>query len=1024
MRNSPLLEKVAGCFINFLPLRLTQPAGTPLQDAVQATKRALAEAVSHGDIPVQEIVAELARKGAAGHDTGNTRTGVALYQSMLQLLDYSPELEQLLETNERKTPLESDLAGLLLRMTLFTTAKGTFVGELCFPSNLLDRTQAHQLAKHFEHLLRLSLRQQDAALNELAQISLADASALTLRRTSKLLVVAGSFTVDLIEAPLRNAAKLLGASIDVTLAGFGQVMQSLLNPSSEFHSNSSGINLLFVRAKDFPDPRELNDALVTYDQNPGATAPLVLIICPQLEPCAQWRAQLKLATCSKVWPIDPTEFCTWGASDFDERYERLVSIPYSESLYAGISVAALRAASCITRRPFKIVCVDCDNTLWHGIVGEDGPAALLPNLTLQNKLKSCSQNGLLLVTCSKNVLSDVDAAFHAHPDWPLTFSDFVLHKVNWQPKGFNVREAASELGISELEAVVFIDDNPVEIANVQSMCPEVSTLLVPDHEDADYWAQCWPLDTFRVTTEDSKKATMMKTELERKQMAQTMTFSQFIDSLELRVHTALVQEDELPRVLQMTQKTNQFNFTTERLASIPRGSDVYVTHVADKYGDYGLVGVAICHTSSKRLVLDNMLMSCRVLGRGVEARMLSHVGAVAAERGLHSVNVRFIPTERNEPARNFLKRHNLLPEDSESQDFPTDAVNAVVFDPSDMDARPSTSSAPQSSQPLEPQKAIQQAPAGEQKASPITARGSDGFHRLACALSSSMSSVSSKQAMSIAVPNARPDSALTRRPIAAPDPAALLETVFDVLSTYLDELPSPDVPLMDAGVKSLTAVLIARNLSERVDVPLPPTLIYSHPTAQDIVQALLERLVETAEACVPRVTTSACASRSPLIEGLSGRLPGSLRSSGDLHRLTGAAANAVTQIPATRWVLEDTSIAGVNPLWGMSEIRFNAFVPTAMVAAFDNVRFNIPTAEARAMDPQQRLLLELGYAAVHMAGHRTSKAAAQRRIAVAIGMQNIDYEYMSITGTIPSSTYGATGEPSCRLFPCPCPCHG
>ena len=222
--------------------------------------------------------------------------------------------------------------------------------------------------------------------------------------------------------------------------------------------------------------------------------------------------------------------------------------------------------------------------------------------------------------------------------------------------------------------------------------------------------------------------------------------------------------------------------------------------------------------------------------------MLSHVGAVAAERGLHSVNVRFIPTERNEPARNFLKRHNLLPEDSESQDFPTDAVNAVVFDPSDMDARPSTSSAPQSSQPLEPQKAIQQAPAGEQKASPITARGSDGFHRLACALSSSMSSVSSKQAMSIAVPDARPDSALTRRPIAAPDPAALLETVFDVLGTYLDELPGPDVPLMDAGVKSLTAVLIARNLSERVDVPLPPTLIYSHPTAQDIVQALLERL--------------------------------------------------------------------------------------------------------------------------------------------------------------------------------------
>ena len=213
--------------------------------------------------------------------------------------------------------------------------------------------------------------------------------------------------------------------------------------------------------------------------------------------------------------------------------------------------------------------------------------------------------------------------------------------------------------------------------------------------------------------------------------------------------------------------------------------------------------------------------------------------------------------------------------------------------------------------------------------------------RLARALSLSM--MASKAAQPTAFSG--PDLSRQRPTIlaSAPEPAALLEIVFEVLSTYLDAPPSPDVPLMDAGVKSLTAVLIARNLSERVSVPLPPTLIYSHPTAQDIVAALTRKLTETVEACMPRVATAAAVatSRSLWIGSLSGHLPVCVHSAKDLHRLTGAAGNAVCQIPATRWVLEDVNLPGVNPLWGMSEIRFNAFVSTAIVAAFDNARFNV-----------------------------------------------------------------------------------
>ena len=148
----------------------------------------------------------------------------------------------------------------------------------------------------------------------------------------------------------------------------------------------------------------------------------------------------------------------------------------------------------------------------------------------------------------------------------------MIYQVNWQPKGLNVLKTASELGISEVRAVVFIDDNPLEITDVQRSCPEASTLLAPEGDDEQYWTHCWALDTFRVTTEDENRAGMMQMELERQQDAHVMTFAGFVESLRLSVTTYLARDAELPRVLQLTQKTNQFNFTTGRLTSLPIGA--------------------------------------------------------------------------------------------------------------------------------------------------------------------------------------------------------------------------------------------------------------------------------------------------------------------------------------------------------------------------------------------------------------------------------------------------------------------
>ncbi len=155
------------------------------------------------------------------------------------------------------------------------------------------------------------------------------------------------------------------------------------------------------------------------------------MVCPQLEPVpAGW--DLRASACAKVLCADGADYWSFGPTDFDARAEEMGSVPYSESLYRGLSVLALRLASYALRRPVKAVCVDCDHTLWNGVVGEDGPDHLLPNLPLQRALKACRERGLMLVMCSKNAEADVAAAFRAHPEWPLAYSDFLLHYINWR----------------------------------------------------------------------------------------------------------------------------------------------------------------------------------------------------------------------------------------------------------------------------------------------------------------------------------------------------------------------------------------------------------------------------------------------------------------------------------------------------------------------------------------------------------------------------------------------------------------
>ena len=202
-------------------------------------------------------------------------------------------------------------------------------------------------------------------------------------------------------------------------------MQCLLNPTEAFYRNGGGVSVILVRPKEIACG-ELREALEQYDRDPNATGQLCVVVCPQLEPLGLWT--LDGPRWSKVLVLHAAELLETTPELFDAHSDAVAAVPYVDRLYESLSFVVMRAASYVSRRPFKVVVVDCDNTLWRGVVGEEGPGPLQPNLPLQLALKACAQRGLVLATCSKNIAADVEAAFAAHPEWPLAYSDFVVHK--------------------------------------------------------------------------------------------------------------------------------------------------------------------------------------------------------------------------------------------------------------------------------------------------------------------------------------------------------------------------------------------------------------------------------------------------------------------------------------------------------------------------------------------------------------------------------------------------------------------
>lgn len=348
----------------------------------------------------------------------------------------------------------------------------------------------------------------------------------------------------------------------------------------------------------------------------------------------------------------------------DPESERAAGVPYTDAFYLALGTAIFRRARGRVAPEIKAIAVDCDGTLWQGLCAEDGPDGVSigpEELALHAYLLAQKQAGRILVLVSKNVPADVEAVFERRRDLGISLSDVAAVRAGWESKAVALQRLSRELKLSTA-SFLFIDDSPAECAEVSAALPEVAVLQRPSEDVRSFLQAAWPLDLKATHHPGLGEArTRLYQDEERRNAVKSAapSFAEYVQSLEVRVELSPATAADEGRVFELTQRTNQFNTrgdrpSAESVHQAIASKTVLVARVADRFGDYGLCGVIFEAPAGETLRIDRLLLSCRVLGRGVEEEIFDLL--VARASGFKLLAIAISNTPRNQPARGFLER--------------------------------------------------------------------------------------------------------------------------------------------------------------------------------------------------------------------------------------------------------------------------------------------------------------------------------------------------------------------------------
>lgn len=374
-------------------------------------------------------------------------------------------------------------------------------------------------------------------------------------------------------------------------------------------------------------------------------------------------------------------FAAAGSEAFDERNWVHRRSPLGRRALLPIGQEYGKLIRALLGKVRKCVVVDCDNTLWGGIIGEDGMSGIQlgeghpgsSHIALQRELINLCDRGVLVALCSKNNEADVMEVLRGHPLMLLKETHVACHRINWEDKASNLRAIANELNIG-VDALVFVDDSAFECGLVREQLPEIAVVQLTGDDFADQLTRPGFFDSLVTSKEDKKRTAHFKAEAARREMQTSSgSLQEYLQHLEMVAEVGAAHDDVVPRVAQLTQKTNQFNLTTRRYteADIRRfvesdSTDVLYIKLKDKVADLGIIGVAILRTEGGVAEIDSFLLSCRALGRGVEIVLLDRLRRLAEERGAKRMRGVFIPTAKNAQVASFFQNAGFDREGSEA----------------------------------------------------------------------------------------------------------------------------------------------------------------------------------------------------------------------------------------------------------------------------------------------------------------------------------------------------------------------
>lgn len=510
----------------------------------------------------------------------------------------------------------------------------------------------------------------------------------------------GTFTLDTVVPYLGVALHRLGIAADVAVGPFNQVVQECLDPGSETARAAPDVLVVWPRLEDLwgapvavpATPATREHLLRTVDvlceavgQHRGR---LVVVLPPipadrplgvgdasaphgvvALATAARERMRQRLTEPSGVVLCDADDAvrAVGEAVVYDRRLELLAALPYSHRFLAEAASLLARAIRLATRAPIKAVVLDADGTLWGGAVGELGPGGVdlgpgpaAAYLDFQRFLVALHGDGVLLTLCSKNLEEDVWAAFD-RPDMVLRREHLSAWRIGWRPKREAIAELAEELGIG-VDAVVFVDDNPAELAEAGAALPALT--VVPMPADPVRWrevASAAAFDRPHASEDDRQRSRRIAQDQHRARLRTAMSPEEYLRELGVWAVCRRPAPADLSRLAQLLARTNQMNLNGRRLFEPELASlltspahEMRLIEAGDSCGDYGQVGVFVLGIAGGQADLEVFALSCRALGRAVERMMLAEAFAVADQRGVPGITATVTELPRNEPARAFF----------------------------------------------------------------------------------------------------------------------------------------------------------------------------------------------------------------------------------------------------------------------------------------------------------------------------------------------------------------------------------